>query len=95
MGMVEQCSHKMRILDWIQLKYPMHSGIRGNEAKNATQHSEMAEMLPFRPNLKGAFDCQNAHQNLQEVTPLSQTTSTSRGHREPQPRAWETVEDVP
>ena len=25
----------------------MHSGIRGNEAKNADQHSEMAEMLPL------------------------------------------------
>ena len=56
MGMVEQCSHKMRIPDWIQLKYPMHSGIRGNEAKNSDQHSEMAEMLPFRSNPKGAFD---------------------------------------
>ena len=52
----------------------MHSGIRGNEAKNADQHSEMAEMLPFRSNPKGAFDCQNAHQNPQEVTPPSQTT---------------------
>ena len=25
MAMVEECSHKMRIQDWIELEYPMHS----------------------------------------------------------------------